>query len=185
MLDKKEFNKIQKELIEYEKRREAMIQLSRTIIRISKQIIYSVHRNEIGNAKKLINDIREKIKKLPLEYSETGIINVARYEYVEALCFYEFASNNRIPTKKELCIGADSYLLGLADLTGELSRKAVNESIKKNFNDVTKIRDLIDEIYGEFLKFDLRNGELRQKYDAIKWNLKRVEDLVHQNSTRK
>ncbi|MBI2670809.1 hypothetical protein HYX18_02435 [Candidatus Woesearchaeota archaeon] len=185
MLNKQEFNRIRKELLVYEKRREELIQLSRDIIRLSKQIIYSVHRNDIKNTSKLIRDIETKVKRLPIEYSETGIINVARYEYVEAMCFFKFVKNNRIPTKKELCTDVDSYLLGLADLTGELARKAVNESIKKNFKNVIKIKDLIEEIYGEFLKFDLRNNELRQKYDAIKWNLKKVEDLVYQNSMRK
>ena len=67
---------------------------------------------------------------------------------------------------------------GLADLTGELGRKAVHDAIKKDFNSVLKIRLLVEEIYGEFLKFDLRNGELRKKSDAIKWNLNKLEDLV-------
>ena len=185
MLNKTEFRIILKELESYEEKRESLIQLSREIIRISKQIIYGVHRNDIKNTASLEKQIRSKIKKLPKESYETSIINVARYEYVEALCFYEFVNNNKIPTKKSLGIDADSYLLGLADLTGELARKAVNDSIKKNIKSVVKIKELIEEIYGEFLKFDLRNGELRQKYDSIKWNLKKVEDLVHENILRK
>ena len=182
MLNKKEFKNIQKELLDYELKREILVQLSREIIRISKQIIYNVHRNDLKNAYNLINDIKLRVKKLPVDYSETGIINVAKYEYIEAVCFYEFIKNNIIPSKKDLGIDVDSYLLGLADLTGELCRKAVNDSINQNYKNVLKIRDLIDEIYGEFLKFDLRNGELRQKYDAIKWNLKKVEELVLNNT---
>jgi translin len=185
MIDKNEFNKIRDELKAYEKKREDLIQLSRDVIRTSKQIIFSVHRNDLKGALKLVKEIKVLVKKLPLEYSETGIVNVARYEYVEALCFYEFTSNNKIPSKKELGIDVDSYLLGLADLTGELGRKAVNESIKNNFKEALKIKELIEEIYGEFLNFDLRNGELRQKYDAIKWNLKKVEELVYDNTKKK
>ncbi len=185
MLNKQEFKKIVKELKDYERERESLIQLSRNIIQISKQIIYSVHRNDFVSASKLLTEIKNKIKKLPKENYEAGIINVARYEYVEAICFYEFVKNKRVPTKKSLAVDVDSYLLGLADLTGELVRKAVNASINKNFKDVLNIKDLIDEIYGEFLKFDLRNGELRKKYDSIKWNLKKVEDLVHENSFRR
>lgn len=185
MLNKQEFKNIVKELEAYEKNRESLIQLSRAIIQLSKQIIYSVHRNDLKNASKLIKEIKAKVRKLPKENFDAGIINVAKYEYVEAICFYEFVKNNRIPTKKVLGIDVDSYLLGLADLTGELVREAVNESIKKNFRFVIKIKDLLDEIYGEFLKFDLRNSELRQKYDSIKWNLKKVEDLVHENSVRR
>ena len=56
--------------------------------------------------------------------------------------------------------------------------KEDHDAIKKDFNSVLKIRLLVEEIYGEFLKFDLRNGELRKKSDAIKWNLNKLEDLV-------
>ena len=63
--------------------------------------------------------------------------------------------------------------MGLCDLTGELGRKAVNEVIKKNFKQAEQIRELVDEIYGEFLKLNLRNSELRKKSDQIKWNLKK------------
>lgn len=182
MLNRPEFKDIEKELVEYEKKRELSIQQSRLVIQLSKQIIYRVHRNDLVNANKLIKNIKLKVKKLLKENYAAGIINVAKYEYVEAICFYEFAKNNWIPTKKSLGIDVDSYLLGLADLTGELARKAVNESIKKNSKEVIKIRNLVDEIYGEFLKFDLRNGELRQKYDSIKWNLKKIEDLVLENT---
>jgi len=68
--------------------------------------------------------------------------------------------------------------MGLCDLTGELVRKAVNDVIKKNFKQAMEIKDLVDEIYGEFLKFNLRNSELRRKSDQIKWNLKKLEDVV-------
>jgi hypothetical protein len=29
------------------------------------------------------------------------------------------------------------------------------------------------------MKFDLRNGELRKKFDEIKWNLKKIEDIAY------
>lgn len=185
MLDKKEFRSIEKELLDYEKKRESFIQLSRDIIRISKKIIYSVHRNEMNEASKYILEIKTMMAKLPNDSSEMGIINVAKYEYVEAICFYEFVKNKRIPTKKELKIDVDAYLLGLADLTGELGRKSVNDSIKKDIKSVILIKEVIEEIYGAFLNFDLRNGELRQKYDSIKWNLKKVEEIIHENSLRR
>jgi len=66
----------------------------------------------------------------------------------------------------------------LCDLTGELGRKAVHDVIKKNFSEAVIIKDIVDEIYGEFLKFNLRNSELRKKSDQIKWNLKKLEDIV-------
>lgn len=179
MLNKKEFNNMRENLRSFEEKREKTIQLSREIITLSKQIIYSVHRNDIKEAGELIKNINKKVEGLDKgkNYDE-GFSQIAFQEYVEAVCYFEFVKNEKIPSAKELKVNIESYLMGLCDLTGELGRKAVDCAINKKFKDVEKIRELVDEIYGEFLKFDLRNGELRKKSDSIKWNLKKLEDLV-------
>ena len=76
-------------------------------------------------------------------------------------------------------VDVEHYLLGLCDLTGELVRKAVNDIIRKKYGNALKIKELVEEIYGEFLKLDLRNNELRVKSDSIKYNLKKLEDIVY------
>jgi len=180
MLNKKEFAKIRKEIEKADKVREDIIRLSRDIINISKRIIYSIHRNNLDEASKYVKEIKNKKDKLdkinkPLD---ANINKIAYQEYAEALCYYGFVKNNKIPTKASLKIYIDDYLMGLCDLTGEVGRKAVNDIIKKKFKDALKIKKLVEEIYGEFLKFNLRNSELRKKSDAIKWNLKKLEDVI-------
>ena len=185
MLNKSDFEQIRKELNDFEIKREETIQISREIITLSKQIIYSVHRNDITNAASLIKNIKTKIKLLDKKKNyDTGISNVAFQEYVEAVIFYEIIKNNKFPSKKELDVEPEQYLSGLADLTGELGRKAVHDAIKKDFKSVLKIKEIVEDIYGEFLKFDLRNGELRKKSDAIKWNLNKLEDMVFNLNSR-
>ncbi|MBS3174380.1 hypothetical protein J4440_00695 [Candidatus Woesearchaeota archaeon] len=179
MIDKKDFENIRKQMEDFEAKREETIQNSRQTITLSKQIIYSIHRNDFENASKLLKEIKLKIKGLDKKKNyDTGICSVAFQEFVEAVAFFEIIKNNKLPNLKELNVEVEEYLSGLADLTGELGRKAVHDAIKKDFNSVLKIRLLVEEIYGEFLKFDLRNGELRKKSDAIKWNLNKLEDLV-------
>jgi len=185
MLDKREFLKIGKDLRIFEEKREQVIILSREIIQLSKQIIYALHRDDINKASKIVKDIKSKVTKLPKEYFDAGIQNVALQEYVEAVCFYEFLRNNKIPTRTLLKVDTENYLMGLCDLTGELMRKAVKAVIKKKFDYASKIKDLVEELYGEFLKFDLRNSELRKKSDSIKWNLQKLEDLMYNISVRK
>ena len=63
-------------------------------------------------------------------------------------------------------------------MTGELVRLAVNQSIRKNKIQALEIKDFVTDIYGEFLKLDFRNGELRKKSYSIKWNLRKLEDLA-------
>ena len=33
-------------------------------------------------------------------------------------------------------------------------------------------------MYGELLKFDFRDNEVRRKFDAVKYDLRKLEDLV-------
>jgi translin len=180
MLNKREFEKIREEFALFEEKRELMIKSSRETINLSKRIIYALHRGDITSASSLIKEI-EKKKKLVESFQgglDTNINQTALQEYVEALCYYQFVKNKKIPTSESLKVESVSYLLGLCDLTGELVRKAVNEVIKKNFSQALAIKELVEEIYAEFLKFNLRNSELRNKSDQIKWNLKKLEDIV-------
>jgi predicted translin family RNA/ssDNA-binding protein len=178
MLDKREFGKIRKEMADSDIKRESAIQKSREIINISKKIIYALHRNDIKSAFLHVKEIEKKKKALGSVQLDTNINQTALQEYAEALCYYHFIKNKKIPTRASLKIDNESYLMGLCDLTGELVRKAVNEAIKKNFRKAMEIKELVDEIYGEFLKFNLRNSELRRKSDQIKWNLRKLEDIV-------
>ena len=173
MLDKKEFNEIVKDLKESDERREVLIQISRDIIKESKLIIYGLQRGDKVDIKK----IKALMKNLKSE-SKTGIEDTAVQEYVEALCFYYFVNDKKIPTRKELNVDTENYLMGLCDLTGELMRKAVKDVIDKKYASAKEITKLVEDIYGEFLKFDLRNGNLRQKSDSIKWNLQKLEQLI-------
>jgi len=178
VINKQEFKEIGKELKKFEEEREDSIQKSREIITISKQIIYSIHRNDISKAEKLSQEIKKKMSNLSSNSYDTAMVTVAQQEFVEAVTFLDFVKKKVIPTRKELKIETEPYLLGLCDLTGELVRMAVNCAIRKQIDEVMKIRELIDEIYGEMLLFDFRNGEMRKKYDSIKWNLKKVEDII-------
>jgi len=181
MLNKKEFDKIREEMHNLDSKREDIIQLSREIINLSKQIIYAAQRNDMKDADIAKNKIEEKVKQLRKIniISDTNINSVAFQEYVEAISFYEFVKNKKIPTRAALGVSAEDYLSGICDLTGELVRKAVYDVIHKKFDEAEKIKELVHDIYGEFLKLHLRNGELRKKSDAIKWNLKKLEEVMY------
>ncbi|MBI2541477.1 hypothetical protein HYV80_02100 [Candidatus Woesearchaeota archaeon] len=186
MLNKNEFDKIREEMHRLDLQREDVIQTSRDVIHISKQIIYAAQRNEMETAASSIKAIKGKIKKLKKFRipNDTNINAVAFQEYVEAISFYEFVKNKKIPTRQSLGVPAEDYLSGLCDLTGELVRKAVYDVIHKKFDEAERIKELVHDIYGEFLKLHLRNGELRKKSDSIKWNLKKLEEVMYDISMK-
>ena len=181
MLDKEDFRKIRNELAEFDKARDELIRKSSEIIKLSKQVIYSLHRDDIKEAEKLVK-ILKKCKKELDSYKDMneGSYNVALQEYVEALSFFSFIKENKISKRSELDVDTEGYLMGICDLSGELVRKALNSIIKnKESEEAKRIKDLLEEIYGEFLKFDLRNGNLRRKSDSIKYNMLKLEEMLY------
>jgi translin len=178
MIEKSDFDEMGEELRKYDAEREKSIQLSREIIKESKLIIYAVQRGNLNEAAKNSSKIKAMMKKLP-EKHYTEMISTAWQEYVEAMTFLIYVKENRLPTRRELGVETYEYLLGMCDLTGELMRKAVNHVIKGNISEVEKINSLVNDIYHEFLKFNLGNSELRKKSDQIKWNLEKLESILY------
>ncbi len=187
MIDKKEFSEMRKELEQRDETREKVIAQSREIITLSKQAIYAVHRKDLSTGVKKLADMKKQVLALQkIDISlDTNMATVAYQEYAEAAAYVHFAEKGVLVSRKALGIDGESYLMGLCDLTGELMRKAVDDIINKNYEHAYKIRELVTLIYGEFLQFNLRNGELRKKSDQIKWNLQKVEDLIYDVEMKK
>jgi predicted translin family RNA/ssDNA-binding protein len=190
MLNKKDFEDMRKEMAEFDASREDLIAKSREVVAISKKVIYSIHRKEMKEADKYVIEIKKKIKDIQkltaesaLEYS--GSQKIAIQEFVEAICYYEYVKNGKIPAHSDLGLDAENYLLGICDLSGELVRNAINAVINGDISQALKVKDFVDELYWELSQFDLRNSELRRKYDGIKYDLKKLEDLAVQLKLRK
>jgi predicted translin family RNA/ssDNA-binding protein len=191
MLNKPDFKDMLNKFRKHDEQREHVIIRSRSLIKLSKQIIYSVHRDDFSNIADLIKKIEsvkkqiEAIVKTNHRLLSVGAYKVGIGEYVEALLYYNFVKNGKLPSHKKLNVSSENYLFGLCDLTGELVRKAVFLAGKGKNKEVTRIKDLVDEIYGEVLKFDVRDNDLRRKIDSIKYDLKKLEDLVLELKLRK
>jgi predicted translin family RNA/ssDNA-binding protein len=189
MLDEKEFADIKKAFKAFDEKREAVIKESRDILKLSKQAIYSVHRGDISKAEeqlKAAEKIRAELdKQIDCDHAlKTGGFANALEEYVEAKVFLSFMQDGTIDTMSSLAVCAEAYLGGLADLTGELCRQAVLLATKNDAEKVSQIHAAIEEIYGQFVQFDFRNGELRRKYDSIKYNLQKVERVLYDLTMR-
>ena len=184
MLDKKDFAKIRKKLSDYDKQRELLIKKSRDVLKLSKQLIYATHRKDFKETSNLLKDLKnerdnlDKITSFNTKLEYEGSHSEAMQEYVEAMAYYSFIKNKKIPSQSSLKVNEADYLMGICDLTGELARKAVTIA-HKDKKQVEKIKYLVEEIFGEFLKLNLRNGNLRKKSDSIKWNLKKLEEVMY------
>ena len=186
MLDEKDFSEMVDEYSMSDSAREELIKLSRDIIKASKKVIYNTHRNDLKKAGEFVKEIKGQIadfkviaEKSP-ELLYSGAFRTAVQEFVEAVSYFGFVKDKKIPSRKELDVPAEGYLLGLCDLTGELVRNAIISATKDKYDDVLATYSLVDEIFNNLMQFDFRNSELRKKFDNIKYDLKKLEDLVLQ-----
>ncbi len=185
-----DFEEMRNEMRSFDEKREGLIQKSREIERKSKKAIYCAHRGDVKGCEKMLLGIRKEVERVLKEIEEDpsinkiGAVNACLQEYAEAELFYGFVKEGKIPTRKEIGIDTENYLLGLCDFTGELMRRNVVLGSQGKTEEVKKIRDFVDEIFGEMLEFNFRNSELRRKFDSIKYNLNKIESVLYDLSIR-
>jgi predicted translin family RNA/ssDNA-binding protein len=166
--------------------REQIISSSREILKLSKQAIYNLHREDFNQSKLLIEKASNEIVKTKKlidgsSLKEIGSFRACLEEFVEAKGYLFFLENKKIPTRKNLNIPIeihyDTYLLGLSDLSGELVRRCVTAATNDKTDEVKEINAILEELYGLWLKFDFRTSELRKKFDTLRYNLSKTNFL--------
>src|SRR3989338_5321231 len=161
MIDKKAFAALRAQFEQFDALREELIKQSRDVLKNSKAAIYATHRNDFKAAELLLADARKVMKRLELlikkdmHLAQVGAWGEALEEFVEASCYYSFATKKKIPTADELGVDADVYLPGVCDLVGELTRRAINAAIKEDYATTFEIKDVVSEIFEELMLFDL------------------------------
>jgi len=76
------------------------------------------------------------------------------------------------------------YLYGLCFLPNELARLCVTRATFGDFELVGRILQFVNELYAGFQLLNLKNDFLRKKYDSIKYDLKKIEEVVYDLSIR-
>eukprot|EP00963_Diacronema_lutheri_P006259 scaffold541_cov335-Pavlova_lutheri.AAC.4 len=190
MVDEGDFQRMKQEMTKYDAEREVVIKRSRDIQKLSKQAIFSLHRKDVVKASKQIEDALAAAKEIEpvVQANPTlrgGSFSSALEEYAEAVIFRHYLSHGELISSQEenvnMC-NIDEYLGGVLDFTGELNRFAIARATLRDLEEVERCRDLVETLMGVFLQFDLRNGSLRKKYDALKYTLKKLENTLYELS---
>jgi translin len=116
---------ITKELMELQKRQDRVMELSRSIIRLTGYAITSIHNRDFASSDASMKELRSLIKEL--SDSERGFeyySQQAHQEYVELLAFFSIIKGGSIPSMREMGETAVPYMLGIMDVVGELKREA-------------------------------------------------------------
>ena len=68
------------------------------------------------------------------------------------------------------------------DFVGELNRFAVLAATRRDVAAVEHARETVDQLQSQLMQFDFRNGQLRKKFDGIKYTVKKLEQMIYELS---
>jgi len=167
----------QKELDEKDRVREGVLSNSRTVVRLSKQAVMATHRGELAEAEKILDQALkslDQIRESSSKYQELfyhGAVTVAFQEYAEAQIFYRLVKDGDFLDPKEFGIPAIPYLLGVADMVGELRRRALDRLRIGDLEGAEKCLQTMENIYAELISlksvYNLASN-LRRKCDVAR-----------------
>ncbi|OCF35778.1 hypothetical protein I317_05186 [Kwoniella heveanensis CBS 569] len=83
-----------------------------------------------------------------------------------------------------LQLSAEDYLQGVIGSVNELPRLSINAVTAQNFDLPIKISSFVNDIFASYSLLNLRNDALRRKFDSLKYDLKRCEDVVYDLTLR-
>ena len=176
--------------------REKMLSDARRILKLSKESILLTHKGKLKlaeqrlkKAERLLRKNLEQLEAYP-ELKYGGALSTACQDYAEALFFLSLERGGGFPIPEEVGVNLQSYLLGLADVPGELRRRVVEELMAGNLKAAERRFKLMEEIYGSLITLDehvfsLVSG-LRRKCDVIRHLLELTgSDLVVERRQRR
>ena len=170
--------KVRKELKVKNVLRERMLANARKITQQSKEAILLIQQNKLTKAEKRLRKVKELLNstfeflKITPELQTSGALFNASQEYAEAAILLGLEKNGAYPKPEEIGVSSDAYVLGLADVIGELRRKAVEAMKNGKLKKAEKCLKNMESIYRELMflneyAFSVLPG-LRRKCDVAR-----------------
>ncbi|CAG9760263.1 unnamed protein product [Ceutorhynchus assimilis] len=89
-----------------------------------------------------------------------------------------------VSNKQNIHLDLEDYLMGLLNLASELSRFAVSSVILGDFSRPLQISKFVGELNAGFRLLNLKNDSLRKRFDALKYDVRKTEEVVYDLSIR-
>ncbi|XP_055612606.1 translin [Uranotaenia lowii] len=78
----------------------------------------------------------------------------------------------------------EDYLMGVLQLASELSRYAINSVTLGDYERPLSISKFVADLNSGFRLLNLKNDSLRKRFDALKYDVKKIEEVVYDISIR-
>lgn len=166
---------VEEELMEAERKRDKVMELSRNAIRLAGRAITLLHARKSAEAKGVMAQLKLEMGRLrKVEKGFEYYSMQAHQECVEALAFYTLLSEHRIVSRKDVEEGSVAYLLGIMDLVGELRREATEALIAMRVQEATSYYLYMKGIYDATKAMRFASSvapEFRRKQDVARIQL--------------
>lgn len=73
----------------------------------------------------------------------------------------------------------DDYLHGLISMVNDLPRLAVTAVIAGDYHTPLSVVTLVKQVHAAFQVLNLKNDALRKRFDSLKYDVKRAEDVLY------
>lgn len=148
-------------------------------------------KNQIEALKGLFARIGEIIKECPGQYyryhgdwkneTQTAVSLIGFLHWLETgnLLLHSDAEEKLGLVTSEFRLDVEDYLTGLCFMSNELPRYVVNQVTAGNYDCPRKVLEFLTELHASFRMLNLRNDFLRKKFDGMKYDLRRVEEVYY------
>ena len=89
----------------------------------------------------------------------------------------------RLPN--QITLDIETYLQGICLIPKELSRLCMNCVRNGQYNTVSDISTFVNDLYAGFCLLNLRNDALRRRFDGIKYEVNKIDQILYDISVRK
>lgn len=174
MLSKKDMERIQSELLSYDKARERLQILTRNTTRLCGWAMVQVHRGKLAQANKTLDEAKQgldEITKLLSDHKELpqfGQVLVAYQEYAEGKLLLQMQKNGKLATLHDIGTTSTAYLLGMLDFIGEMRRIILDHLRRGNADEAQLFLSKMEKIYEDLFSLDRTSilPNFRRKLDA-------------------
>jgi len=186
--------KVKLELTEKDKVRDDAHEKMRKATSLSKQAILLIHQKRLGEARKAVENAKEIITSLQglaeecAEIVYGGMFSAVLQEYSEANIFLSLVEESGFISPEDIKVPSVDYVLGLADVIGELRRLALDALREGDVEKGEKCLETMDEIYIEMLALDeayMLVPGLRRKNDIARRIIETTRGDITQEVRRK
>ncbi|XP_026316312.1 translin [Hyposmocoma kahamanoa] len=208
------FSEFQKSLDDEQELREVIRSICKEVDQISREtttVLQAIHHSEAGvsaactRARELFEKAHDGYGRLKnvvpstdyYKYQDHWRFITQRYCFLIALTIWlekgilvmhatvaEILGISAVEQKEGFHLDIEDYLVGLLTMCTELSRLAVNSVTQGDYSRPLQISKFVMELNAGFRLLNLKNDHLRKRFDALKYDVKKIEEVVYDLSIR-